>query len=322
MRVKKGMINKELQKSVSKLKIINFFLSRKWGVLLIFFLSKLYRWKKIKGLNTEQLYIKSHHGEHDIRIRIYKPENHTSKLPAMLYCHGGGYFIGVPEQSNELFKKFIENRPCIVIAPDYRKSPEEPFPAAFDDCYDTLIWMKKNADSIGAFDDKIIVAGHSAGGGLTAAITLKARDTQDVNIAFQMPVYPMIDDRQITESSQFTGVPVWDAKTNALAWRWYLKDLKQQNKEIPAYAAPARNRNYKKFPPTISLVGSVEPFRDETIQYINALKKENIPVKFKLFKGCFHAFDLTVPNSEIGKEALDFTFRSYIEYYDKYCAGL
>jgi acetyl esterase/lipase len=237
----------------------------------------------------------------------------------MLYCHGGGYLIGSPEQFSKLIKKFIEKRPCVVIAPDYRKSTEAPYPAALNDCYDTLLWMKENANAIGADNENFIVAGHSAGGGLTAAITLKARDTNDVNIAFQMPIYPMIDDRQSTESSKYMGIPMWDAKTNALGWKWYLKNLKLQNIEIPAYAAPARNTDYSNFPPTISFVGGVEPFRDETLQYVDALNNANIPVEFKLYEGCFHSFELAAPNSEIGKEALDFTFESYAKFYDRYC---
>lgn len=214
------------------------------------------------------------------------------------------------------YKEFIKKRPCIIVAPDYRKSLTAPYPAAFNDCYDTLLWINENTDTLNAMKDKIVVAGHSAGGGLTAAVTLKARDTQDVNIAFQMPIYPMIDDRQSNESSKFIS-PVWDAKTNALGWDFYLKNLKAQNAEIPAYAAPSRNEDYSNFPPTITLVGDAEPFRDETIQYVEALKKFNIPVEFKLYERCFHGFDVLV-KSEISKDALNFTFDSYAQYYDKY----
>ncbi len=237
----------------------------------------------------------------------------------MIYCLGGVYIMGCPELLNTIIEKFIKKRPCIIVAPDYRKSAISPYPSALNDCYDTLLWMKENADSLNAFNDNFIVAGHSAGGGLTAAIALKARDTKDVNIAFQMPIYPMIDDRQTTESSHFTGTPMWDAKTNALGWKWYLEDIKLQHTEVPVYAAPARNDDYNNFPPTITFVGTVEPFRDETIQYIEALKKARIPVEFKLYAGCFHGFDVAAPNSKIGKDAICFTFDSFAKFYDVYC---
>mgnify|MGYP000573631132 CR=1 FL=1 len=108
---------------------------------------------------------------------------------------GGGYVHGVPEQFGAIIKDFIETEPCIIVAPDYRKAVESPYPAAFNDCYDTLLWMRDNAASIGGRTDGFIVSGHSAGGGLSAAVSLKATDTGDAKLAFQMPVYPMIDDR-------------------------------------------------------------------------------------------------------------------------------
>ena len=101
--------------------------------------------------------------------------------------------MGVPEGSAELIKKFIETRPCVVVAPDYRKAKHRPYPGGFQDCYDALIWARDNADSLGC-TDTFIIGGHSAGGGLTAAVALKARDTGDVSLAFQMPFYPMIDE--------------------------------------------------------------------------------------------------------------------------------
>ena len=87
-----------------------------------------------------------------------------------------------------------------------------------------------------------------------------------------MPIYPMIDDQQNSASAKLLA-PVWDARANALAWDFYLKNLKEQQAEIPAYAAPARNTDYSNFPPTITFVGGVEPFREETKAYVAALKK-------------------------------------------------
>src|SRR5665647_940657 len=86
--------------------------------------------------------------------------------------------------------------------------------------------MKENAEMLGIIPNKFIVAGHSAGGGLAAAVTLKATDTQDVKIAFQMPIYPMIDDRQNTQSATNNNAPVWNSIANKYAWSQYLKGLK------------------------------------------------------------------------------------------------
>jgi acetyl esterase/lipase len=205
------------------------------------------------------------------------------------------------------------------VAPDYRKSVKHPFPAGFNDSYDTLLWMKENAEQLHLLPDQFIVAGHSAGGGLTAAIALKARDTKQVNIAFQMPIYPMIDHRQITPSSQnMKKAPIWDSNNTKIAWDYYLRDLRENNKAIPPYASPSLNDHYEGLPPTITFVGDLEPFRDETIAYVEALKMAGIPVKFKLFKRAFHSFEIAASNSQMAKEANRFLFDAFGEYYDKY----
>lgn len=318
MKIPKNTIHVDLRNSATILKGFNFLLSKNWGFRLLHLLTRLQKGKQTKGLQNEERFIKSRHHGPDIRIRIYKPMNTSNKLPVFLYFHGGGYALGCPEQSGRFYKKLIEKRPCIIVAPDYRKSLKAPYPAAFEDCYDTLLWINENTNLLNAIENKIIVGGHSAGGGLTAAVTLKATETQLVKIAFQMPFYPMIDDRQITSSSKFIS-PVWGAKSNALGWKLYLKNYELQNSDdIPVYAAPARNNNYCNFPPTITFVGDIEPFFDETVQYVAALKKFNIPVKFKIYKGCFHAFESFVPQCEIAKDAINFTYNSYAEYYDKY----
>mgnify|MGYP001125490301 CR=1 FL=1 len=125
--------------------------------------------------------------------------------------------------------------------------------------------MKAHAQELGIRDDQIMVGGDSAGGGLAAALTLYARDQQDVAIAFQMPIYPMLDDRMETESAQNNDMPVWNSKSNALAWRLYLAGLFGTD-HVPPYAAPARADRYEDLPPTVTFVGDLEPFRDETIQ--------------------------------------------------------
>jgi acetyl esterase/lipase len=320
MKVTKDMLDAGLQSIYSPLKIVSFLLTRKWGINLANFQGRFSKGKNIERLDCEERFIPSKSGGPDIRIRIFKPLNHKGKLPAMLYYHSGGLVIGTPEMSLDIIKQFINKRPCVVIAPDYRKAMKAPFPAGFNDCYDTLLWAKENTDDLEIVPNKFIVAGHSAGGGLAAAVTLKARDTQDVDVAFQMPIYPMIDDRQITESAKNIEVNVWNTKTNAFAWDFYLKDLKENKKEIPVYAAPARNTDYKNFPPTITFVGELEPFRDETIAYVEALKKEGIPVIFKFYKGCFHGFDAFGAKSRIAEDAINYTYESYAKYYDAYVA--
>ncbi len=318
MYITKKMLNKEFQKKYWILKLIAFMMSNYWGIKLINKFSRIRKGADIKGIDCEEIYIPGRSGNNKIRVRIFKPLNSTEKLPGMLYIHGGGYLTGIPEFFLDVMKRFIEAKPCVIVSPDYRLALEAPFPAAFDDCYDTLLWLKENSEKIGAIPNNFIVAGHSAGGGLTAAVSLKARDSEDVHIAFQMPIYPMLDDRQLTHAASNTNAPVWNSISNNYAWNQYLKDFKEKNMDIPFYAAAARANDYSKLPPAITLVGDLDLFLDETIVYVENLKNAGIPVEFKLFKGCFHAFDIIVPEAKISKDAWFFLLNSYSDYIDKY----
>lgn len=317
MKITKNMLNEELQNLYFPMKAFGFALSRSWVIRLMNKASEGNKGKNIEGLDCQERYIPSNHGDPDIRLRIYKPMNAPDNLPVMLYVHGGGYVLGVPEDHHAIIKKIIDAKACIIVAPDYRKAMDAPYPEPFNDCYDTLLWINNHTSDRHAIPEKIIVCGHSAGGGLVAALSLKARDTHDVKIAFQMPIYPMIDDRQSTESSQ-SNAPLWNATTNKFGWHQYLKGLSERSADIPAYAAPARAIDYANLPPTITFVGDLEPFRDETLAYVDKLKQAGVPVAFELYRGCFHAFEISAPDTEIGQSAWDFLLSNYCDFVDKY----
>lgn len=268
-----------------------------------------------KGVQKEEVYIDRADGSR-LRLCVYTPENRKENVPGLLWIHGGGYGLGAPEQDFLFIEDFIEASGCVIVAPDYMNSPDAPYPAAFDDCYSALLWLKDNGKAYGMRDDQIFVGGNSAGGGLCAAVTLKARDTGDVNIAFQMPLYPMIDDRMITESSQNNDAPIWNSKSNEIAWELYLGEL-FGTADVPKYAAPARETDYTGLPPTLTYVGTVEPFTDETVIYTENLKNAGVEVMFKTFDGCFHGFDLfsfTSPAKEAKQFLMD-GFKYAVENY-------
>ncbi len=119
----------------------------------------------IKSLECSEVKIKNRDNSYNIRVRIYKPKGMTEKLPILFYFHGGGYLIGCPEYGNVYFEKYINKRPCIIIAPDYTKAEIKPYPAAFNDSIDTMRWAKDNAETLGGLKEKFILVGYSAGGG-------------------------------------------------------------------------------------------------------------------------------------------------------------
>ncbi len=265
--------------------------------------------RSIKGLDCREVQV-PRTGGGTVRVRLYQPLNHSAPLPVIVWLHGGGYAIGVPEQDHAMFQQFMTASPCVIVAPDYRLSVEAPYPAALEDCYDTLLWTKNHAEKLGINRNKLIVAGSSAGGGLTAALCLLARDRGEVNIAFQMPLYPMIDDRMTTESARNNQAPVWDSNMNLWGWRLYLGD--RFGGEVPAYAAAARATDYRNLPPMATFVGDLEPFRDETLHYVENLRQAGVRVDFQLFPGCYHGFDVVCPDAEVSKRAMEFLMSAYI----------
>lgn len=316
MVVTKEMYEKELQAQYGQYRFLVSVNSRKWSLGLMTRLVRLSKGQKVESVVNETHQVPSSTTKgHTIRTRVFRPEGSTKALPAMLYLHGGGYMMGLPEMANDFYSDILKRKDVVIVAPDYRLSQKNPFPAGFNDCYDTLLWMRDNANELNIDPDNFIIAGHSAGGGMTAAVTLKARDTKDVNIAFQMPIYPMLDHRMITQSSKMLGSTMWDANINAFAWNLYLRNLKG---EVPSYASPALNRDYSDFPPTISFVGDLEPFYDEDIAYIDALKEAGVPVRFQVFKGGYHGFEVGSPKTAIAQEANTFQLDAFEEFYDTY----
>ncbi|GAA3566758.1 alpha/beta hydrolase [Amycolatopsis ultiminotia] len=240
-----------------------------------------------------------------LRVLVYRSATHRPDAPGLLWIHGGGYASGAAELEASAFTPLILGSGAVVVAPDYRLSTEAPYPAALDDCYHALRWLKEQAARLGVRSDQLVVGGGSAGGGLTAATTLYARDKAEVRIAFQMPIYPMIEDRGNTPSTLDNDAPVWDAGTNRSAWKLYLGDL-YGTPDVPAYAAPARETDYAGLPPTMTYVGSIEAFRDETVHYVENLRAAGVPVEFREYPGAFHGFDMVAPKATVSRAAIAF----------------
>ena len=119
----------------------------------------------------------------------------------------------------------------------------------------------------------------------------------------------MIDDR-LTPSSTDNNAPVWNSSLNEGAWRLYLGDYYGKS-DVPHYAAPARAKNFAGLPPACTFVGSIDPFYDETVTFVNMIKESGTPVQFKIFDGCFHAFEEMCIGTNIAKQAISFLMESY-----------
>lgn len=238
-----------------------------------------------------------------VPLLILRPKNPVcpKKKAGVLWIHGGGYLTGMKEmvyagRAENLVRRFG----VTVIAPGYHLAFMKPYPAAIEDCYAALLFMKKHADEYGIRLDQLMVGGESAGGGLAAAVCIKARNRGDVNVAFQMPLYPMLDNFD-TETSKDNHAKVWNTKTNHLAWKLYLRENYRQ--EVSPYAAPARLKDFRGLPPAYSFVGTAEPFYAETLSYFEHLKEAGVECELDIYPDMYHAFDMMEPKLPVSQTA-------------------
>lgn len=301
MQVTNEMIDKELRFRGIVVRNILRFKNEKSFVHTNRLLRKYLHWKLPSDLHAEQQFIPLEDGTL-LRVVICRSVDVTESATGVLWLHGGGYAFGRPEQELHYAREITRAVNAVVVMPDYRLSVQAPYPAALDDAYASLLWMKDNAASLGINVNQLFVAGESAGGGLTACVSAYARDRGEVNIAFQMPLYPMLDDRTNTPSATDNNAPMWNSHSNKICWQMYLRDL-YGSQQVPPYAAPARLVDYAGLPPTYTFVGDIEPFYDETMAYVAALKNAGVPAKADVYPGCYHSFDVVGANTQIGKQA-------------------
>ena len=165
--------------------------------------------------------------------------------------------------------------------------------------------MSANQAELGFDPDKLVIAGASAGGGLAAGVALKVRDEGGPELAAQMLIYPMLDDRNQTISSyQFDGFGRWDRASNDTGWDAYLGDRRKTD-EVPIYAAPARARDLSRLPATFIDVGSAEVFRDEDVAYASQMWADGGNCELHVWPGGFHAFDMAAPEAKLSQAMIE-----------------
>ena len=252
-------------------------------------------------------------GDHIIRLLILRPlEKNEKPVPGVLWVHGGGYQSG---SAKDIFVtralSLVVKFGAVLVAPDYRLSKRHPYPAALQDCWAALLYLKDHAEELGVRTDQIMVGGESAGGGMAVALCMLARDRGEVNIAFQMPLYPMLDDRD-TPSSADNHAPNWNSRRNRKAWKRYLRDAYGTD-FVSCYAAPARCEDYRGLPPCYTFVGDIEPFYCETVDYVRHLQEAGIRAEVDVYPDWFHAYDLFFPAKKSVREAIA-RFESQVQY--------
>ncbi|MDH4148594.1 MAG: alpha/beta hydrolase fold domain-containing protein [Acidimicrobiia bacterium] len=241
-------------------------------------------------------------GSGGVVVRVHRPVGAQGELPCVYWMHGGGLVLGSYAGDDARFDRWCPMFDCVGVSVEYRLAPETPYPGPLDDCYAGLRWVHDRAAELGVDRSRIGIGGASAGAGLAAGLGLLARDRGEVALAFQLLIYPMLDDRQITASSQWLD-PIWPPAANTYGWRAYLGD-RAKGADVPEYAAPARATNLAGLPSTLIAVGAIDGFSDEDIDYAVRLRHAGVPVELHVYPGAPHGFDSLLPNTAIAKRAV------------------
>ena len=235
-----------------------------------------------------------------IPVRVYRAakESDGRQKPCLIYIHGGGMIMGNLETGNLNCLNFARTFDISVLSIEYRKGPEFPYPAAIEDCIDAISWIVSNSELFKIDLANLGIYGSSAGGGLVLGTALKMRDQGRNVFKFMLPIYPMIDSSNTSNSSlEITNVGVWDRSTNIDAWNWYLN-----GNQADEYAAPAQAKNLAGLPQCYSDVGSFDLFLDENSSFFERLSGAGVSTEFQVFQGAFHGSENLAPESELSRK--------------------
>ena len=240
-------------------------------------------------------------GAPDVRVRHYRPISQPGVLPCLYWIHGGGHVLGQMDQDDPVMDHIVDTVGCAAVSVEWRRAPENPFPAPLDDCYAGLAWTHKHAAELNVDPQRIAVGGASSGGGSAAGLVLLARDRGEFPVCFQLLIYPMLDDRNATPASMaLTDARVWNRTSNLIGWRAYVGDAAGTDRVSP-YAAPARAANLAGLPPAYLAVGDLDLFIDEDIEYAQRLQQAGVPTELHVYPGGSHAFESYAPDSALAR---------------------
>jgi acetyl esterase/lipase len=221
----------------------------------------------------------------DIKLRVYRRpgSGRSGTRPLVVYFHGGGFVLGELRMGDWLCSQVASNVGAVVVSVDYRLAPRHRFPAAVDDCYAALLWATENAGSLGA-GGPVAVMGESAGGNLSAVVSLLARDRGGPAISHQVLIYPATD---------MTSVPPATANTPFLAapemHAYRVHYLAEADPSDPRLS-PLLAEDHSKLPPALIQVGEHDPLRDGGVRYAGTLRAAGVPVRLTEYVGMPHGF--------------------------------
>lgn len=226
----------------------------------------------------------------DIPLRLLTPQ--ACPKAVLVYCHGGGWVMGSNDLFEPLCRELAERSGCVVVMVEYRKAPENPYPAAVDDA-----WQALEAVASGTLDASLaglplLIGGDSSGANLAAAVTLRERALGNQRLAGQLLIYPVLSADFGRESYLAPeNQALLSARQMAEFWDLYVPRIVDR---LHCEAAPLNAAKLSELPPAVLITAEHDVLRDEGEAYADKLAQAGIPVKHRRFAGQIHGFMMFV----------------------------
>lgn len=235
--------------------------------------------------SVEEVTIDAEHAE--LPARVYAPEG-AEDLPTVVFYHGGGFVIGNVDTHDNLCRLIADRADAVVISVEYRLAPEHPFPAAVKDAYAAARWASGNADEHGGDGSSLAVAGDSAGGTLSAVVSLMARDRGMPRIDAQCLLYPATAYMEPMESRAQNAEGYFLESEDMM---WFVdKYIEDGIDARHPYSMPLQVRSVEDVPPALVVTCEFDPLRDEGQAYADRLEDAGVAVERVHYDGMIHGF--------------------------------
>ena len=240
-------------------------------------------------------------GADDVPIRIYSSGGRDAR-PALIYFHGGGWVLGDLSTHDGLCRRLAAESGCVVVAVDYRRSPENRHPAAMTDCYSVTELVAKEAASFGVDPTRLAVGGDSAGGSLALGVSRMALERGGPAIQLQLLIYPVVE-AEFETTSYLDYAEGYGLTRETMKWFWeqYLGDSGEHS---DPFVAPSRAASLARLPKTHIVTAEYDVLRDEGEALARRLSEEGVEATLRRYDGMLHGFVHFSQLFDMGKEAV------------------
>ncbi|MEV7413943.1 alpha/beta hydrolase [Streptomyces sp. NPDC089919] len=226
-------------------------------------------------------------GAGPVRVRVYRPAGPPGPRPTVVFCHGGGWVLCDVDAYDTTARELCRAAGAVLVSVEYRRAPEDPFPAAVHDVHAVLRWAGERIAELGGDPDALVVAGDSAGGNLAAAALLLARERGGPRVALQVLVYPALDAAREGDSHH---VHARDGFLTAAHLGWFWEQYLGPGGDGGHPLASPLRADLRGLPPARVVTAGCDPLADDGAAYARALRAAGTPADHDAYPGMFHGF--------------------------------